>query len=300
MEHAHHHTNISGKNILITIVLNAGITTAQLIGGLFSGSMALLSDAAHNFSDVISLVISYAAIRLSTREHSLKKTFGFKRAGVFAAFINTVFLLVVAVILILQAVKRLIDPHPVEGSIVIWLAAAGILLNGISMLFIRKDADHNLNIKSAFLHLLADMLTSVAVFAGGFIIKYLGWLWIDGVLTIVIAGYLIYSSWGIFYESIKIFMQFTPSHIDIEKVAESITRVEGISNVHHVHVWQLDEDEMIFEAHVDLEADYSISRFETILDKVEVILKGFGINHFNIQPELNRGDQKELINRGRN
>jgi cobalt-zinc-cadmium efflux system protein len=292
-------SRVSGRNVLITIFLNVFITVAQVIGGVISGSMALLSDAAHNFSDVLSLIISYWAIRISGREQTLRQTYGYKRAGILAAFINTAILLVIAGVLVWEAASRLFNPQPVEGGIVILLAAAGILLNGLSLLFIRKDARGSMNIRAAFLHLFADMLTSVAVLAGGLMIKYLGWIRIDSILTILIAVYLVYSSWGIFYSSLRIFMQFTPSHIDIEKIAESITGIDGIKNIHHVHVWQLDENEMMFEAHIDLEGDYTISRFEEILEKVEKVLESFRIHHFNIQPELYRDDLKQLINTGK-
>jgi cobalt-zinc-cadmium efflux system protein len=290
---------VSGRNVLITIILNVFITVAQVIGGLISGSMALLSDAAHNFSDVLSLIISYWAIRISRRDQTLRQTFGYKRAGILAAFINTAILLVIAGVLVWEASTRLFNPQPVEGSIVILLAAAGILLNGISLLFIRKDARGNMNIRAAFLHLFIDMLTSIAVLAGGLMIKYLGWIRIDSILTIIIAVYLVYSCWGIFYSSVRIFMQFTPSNIDIEEIAGRITGIAGIKNIHHVHVWQLDENEMVFEAHIDLDGDYSISRFEEILEKVEEVLASYSIHHFNIQPELYRDDPKQLINTGK-
>lgn len=294
--HNHSHT---GRNLLVTILLNVVITVAQIIGGVISGSMALLSDATHNFSDVLSLIISYWAIRLSRREQTIKQTYGFKRAGIFAAFINSAILLIIASILIWEAVSRLMNPEPVTGQIVIILAAAGIALNGLSLLFIRKDAKGNINIRAAFLHLLADMMTSVAVLAGGFIIKYLGWVWIDGALTILIALWLIYSSWGIFYQSVRIFMQFTPAHINIEEIAREITAISGVRNIHHVHVWQLDENEVLLEAHLDLENDCMVSHFESILSKVEEKLAKFGIHHFNIQPEMHRDDRKELIHRGK-
>jgi cobalt-zinc-cadmium efflux system protein len=295
----HTHSVIGGRNLLIAILLNIVITVSQVIGGLIAGSMALLSDAAHNFSDVLSLVISYGANRLSGRQQTLKQTYGYKRAGIFAAFINTSTLLVIASILGWEAVTRLVNPQPISGNIVIYLAASGILFNGLSMLLLKKDAREDMNMRSAYIHMLLDMLTSVAVLAGGFVIKYLGWLWIDGVLSVIIAIYLVYNSWGIFYESIRIFMQFTPSDVDIEKIAEAITSIEGVKNIHHVHVWQLDEHELMFEAHIDVEKDCPISFFEQILENVEEILRKSNIHHFNIQPELSRSDQKELINIGR-
>jgi cobalt-zinc-cadmium efflux system protein len=293
----HHHPIVAGKNLVFPIALNVGITVAQIVGGLLSGSMALLSDAAHNFSDVLALIFSYIAVKLSGRERTLKQTFGYKRAGIFAAFINAASLMVVATILVQQAVERLLDPRPIEGRIVIYLAALGILFNGVSALFVKKGAKEDINIRSVYLHLFTDMLTSIAVFIGGFAISLLGWYWVDGVLTIVISIYLIYSSWEIFYESVRIFMQFTPSQINIEEIAAEIILIEGVKNIHHVHAWKLDDHEMMFETHLDLVEDYNISQFELILEKVEEVLHQHNIHHFNIQPEWVRDDEKALINR---
>jgi len=296
-KHHHHHPILSGKNLILPIILNVGITVAQIIGGIISGSIALLSDAAHNFSDVLALIFSYIAARLAGRDRTLKETFGYKRAGIFAAFINAATLMIIATVLIQEAVERLMNPRPIEGNIVIYLAALGIIFNGVSALLVKKEATSDINMRSAYLHLFTDMLTSVAVFIGGFAISYLGWFWVDGILTIAISLFLIYSSWEIFYESVRIFMQFTPSQINIEDVAAEITRIKGVKNIHHVHAWKLDDHEMMFEAHLDLEEDFSISQFELILDKVETILLHHDIHHFNIQPEWVRDDEKSLINK---
>jgi cobalt-zinc-cadmium efflux system protein len=297
-EGSHKLGTAKGKNLFVTILLNIGITVAQVIGGLLSGSMALLSDAAHNFSDVLSLIVSYVAENLSARERTLKQTYGYKRAGIFAAFFNAATLLIIATILIWEAVNRLIHPHPIAGLVVIYLAALGIVLNGLSVVLIKRDSEGSINMRSAYLHLFTDMMTSVAVLIGGFAIKYLGWYWIDGVLSICIAIYLVFGSWGIFYESIRIFMQFTPSHINIEEIARQMSSLQGVKNMHHVHVWQLDDRELMLEAHIDLDEDYTISHFENILEQVDKILEQYDIHHFNIQPELFRSDQKDLINTG--
>ncbi len=298
-EGSHRHKTLNGKNFSITILLNIVVTVAQVTGGLLSGSMALLSDAAHNFSDVFSLIVSFVAEKLSGRERTLRQTYGFKRAGIFAAFINTASLLIIATVLVWESIYRILNPQPVAGMVVIYLAALGILLNGLSVLLLKKDAEGSMNIRSAYLHLFTDMMTSVAVLAGGFVMKYLGWFWIDGILSIGIAIYLVYNSWGIFYGAIRIIMQFTPVNIDIEEIAREITMVNGVKNMHHVHVWQLDDHEMMLEAHLDLDDDYSISRFEDILEKVDQILGQYHIHHFNIQPEFRRDDQKQLINPGK-
>lgn len=290
--------SVTGKILLVPIILNIIISVAQAIGGFLSDSMALLSDAVHNFSDVLALIISYIAARISKRERTLRQTFGYKRAEIFAAFINAATLMIIATILVREAVVRLIHPEPVQGTLVIYLAALGIILNGLSALLIKKDAQNSLNIKSAYLHLFTDMMTSVAVLIGGFAIKYLGWFWIDSILTIGIAIYLIYSSWGVFYASVRILMQFTPPSINIEEIAQKITLLTGVKNIHHVHVWQLDDHELMLEAHLDLEEDFCISHFENILEQIDPILDEYGIHHFNFQPELLRQDQKTLIHKG--
>ncbi|RLD57039.1 MAG: cation transporter [Bacteroidetes bacterium] len=292
---AHHHEH-NTKNIGITILLNTVITVAQIIGGIISGSMALLSDAMHNFSDVLALIISYIAKKLYVKENTLNRTFGYKRAEILAAFINSATLIIIAVILIVKSIERYANPQDIHGNIVIYLAALSILLNGLSVLLIKKDSKKSMNIRSAYLHLFTDMLTSIAVLVGGFFIKYLGWNWIDNVLSLGIAAYLIYSSWEIFTASLKIMMQFTPEDIDIKKIVSKINKIEGVKNIHHIHVWKLDEHQIIFEAHIDVNNDIHVSQFEKILLLINNILIKSGIHHSNIQPEYNIVDNKDIIN----
>ena len=294
-ELTHHHHEVSGKNLGLTILLNIGITVAQAVGGVISGSMALLSDAAHNFSDVLSLVISYLANRLARRGATEKETFGFRRSEILAAFINSATLIVIAILILSEAIQRLINPVAISASWVIYLAIAGILVNGISVLFIRNDSHENMNMRSAYLHLFADMLTSVAVLLGGLAIKYLNWNWIDGVFSIAIAIYLLYMSLGIFRSSLRIIMQFTPEGIDIKKIATEIEMIQGVKNIHHVHVWQINETNLMFEAHIDLSEDIKVSGFESILNEIESVLKKNGITHSTIQPEFSADDKKKII-----
>lgn len=296
---AHHHHEHNTKNIGITILLNTVITVAQIIGGIISGSMALLSDAMHNFSDVLALIISYIAKKLYVKENTLNRTFGYKRAEILAAFINSATLIIIAVILIVKSIERFANPQDIHGNIVIYLAVLSILLNGLSVLLIKKDSKKSMNIRSAYLHLFTDMLTSIAVLVGGFFIKYLGWNWIDNVLSLGIATYLIYSSWEIFTASLKIMMQFTPEDIDIKKIVSKINKIEGVKNIHHIHVWKLDEHQIIFEAHIDVNNDIHVSQFEKILLLINNILIKSGIHHSNIQPEYNIVDNKDIINQGK-
>jgi cobalt-zinc-cadmium efflux system protein len=294
-ESEHHHPEVSGKNLGFAIVLNVGITLAQAIGGIISGSMALLSDAAHNFSDVLSMVISYLANRLARREATEKQTFGFRRSEILAALINSATLIIISVIILFEAVQRLINPVPVSANTVIYLAIAGILANGVSVLFIRDDSHENMNMRSVYLHLFGDMLTSVAVLLGGLAMKYLQWYRTDSVFSIAIAIYLLYMSWGILRSSLRIIMQFTPEEIDIQKIAKGIENIAGVKNTHHVHVWQINEHDLMFEAHIDMADDIKVSDFEAILKEIKQLLKQHGINHSTIQPEFSVDDNKQII-----
>nr|WP_299386202.1 cation diffusion facilitator family transporter [Allomuricauda sp.] len=294
--HSHSHHDAKGRNLLISIVLNIIITASQVLGGLISGSLALLSDALHNFSDVLSLIISYVASLLGKKKASKDKTFGYKRAEILAAFINAATLMVVAVILIIEAVERFFNPQEIASNLVIWLSLIAIFGNGFSVLLLRKDSENNMNMKSAYLHLLTDMMASVAVLVGGLLMKFYEIFWVDAVLTMAIALYLIYMGYDLLKESTKVLMLFTPSRIEVKEIVASICTLDAVKNVHHVHIWQLNEDEIHLEAHIDFNEDIKLSEFDKILvDIEEHVYKKHGINHVNIQPEFDKCDSKSVI-----
>ncbi|WP_291275183.1 cation diffusion facilitator family transporter [Flavobacterium sp.] len=297
MSHVHIHKHeVKATNLIISIVLNLIITLAQLVGGIISGSLALISDALHNFSDVISLVFSLVAHKLSRRKASIDHTFGYKRAELIAAFTNAATLIIVAFILIYGAVERFFHPHPIGSDLVIWLALLGIIANGASVLFLKKDADHNLNMKSAYLHLLTDMMASVAVLVGGLLMKFYGWFWVDSVMTILIAIYLIVVGIDLLKSSTKMLMLFTPEEIDIKEIVREVHKIAGVGKLHHIHVWHLNEEELHLEAHLDCAEDIKMSDFNELLHQIELCLfEKFGINHINIQPEYKKEDPKNFI-----
>ncbi len=300
MGHSHNHSHstndLNSRNLFISILLNIVITVAQVIGGILSGSLALLSDALHNFSDVISLIISYVANKLVKRKASIKRTFGYKRAEILAAFINASTLIIVAILLIIEAVDRFQNPQEIESNLVIWLSIVAILGNGFSVLLLKKNAEDNMNMKSAYLHLLTDMMASVAVLIGGLLMKFYEVWWIDSALTFAIALYLIWMGFDLLKESTKVLMLFTPDDIPVDEIIKEINAFEAIKNVHHVHVWQLNEEEIHFEGHVDFENNITLTEFDTILHKIEELLfHKFEINHINIQPEFGKCDSKDVI-----
>lgn len=295
----HHHksSDVKGRNLFISILLNVLITVVQIIGGIISGSLALLSDALHNFTDVLSLVISYIANILAKRKASQKRTFGYKRAEIIAAFINSSVLILVGIILIYEAIERFFNPQIIVSDIVIWLAFLAVLVNGISVLLIKKDAEKNMNMKSAYLHLFTDMLSSIAVMIGGILMKYYEVWWVDSVLTLLIALYLIYVGYALFIKSLKVLMLFTPDELNIDAITKEVNKLPNIKSIHHIHIWQLNEDEVHLEAHLEFHQDVKISEFDLILEQIEALLEQqFGINHTTIQPEYLREEiSKDVI-----
>lgn len=296
--HSHNHSDpdLKGRKLLLTILLNIGITVAQAIGGVISGSLSLLSDALHNFSDVLSLVVSYVADSYSKKDASVEKTFGYKRAEIIAAFVNSATLIIVAVYLIYEAVLRFFNPQPIESGLVIWLAILGIFFNGFSVLLLYKDSKSNMNMRSAYLHLITDMAASVAVLFGGLLMKYFEWFWVDSLLTLLIALYLIFMGYSLLKSSYKVLMLFTPDDLNLEEISNAVCKIPEIKNMHHIHIWQLNEQETHLEAHIDFYKDVTLSEFDAVLTKVEELLfHDFGINHVTIQPEHQKDDPKDII-----
>lgn len=298
MGHNHHHS-VNGKNLFITIVLNIIITLAQIIGGILSGSLALLSDAVHNFSDVISLVIAWGANKASKKPSSYTKTFGFKRIEILATLFNASALVGIAVFILFEAVEKLSNPQEIDSFIVIWLGLLSIVLNAISVLLIKDDAHKNMNVKAAYLHLLTDVMTSVAVVVGGILMYYWQLFWIDPVISIIIAIYLIYASYDLIKESSGILMQFAPSHLDVEEIASVVEEVDEIKNIHNIHIWRLNDHDIFFEAHIDFKENLSLDLVTIKIEEIEALLsRKFHIAHITLQPEFNKDDNKELVRVG--
>ena len=292
----HHHHNVSGKNLFITIILNIIITLSQIVGGILSGSLALLSDSMHNFSDVLALFIAYFANRLATQPNNKSKTFGYKRAEILAALFNASVLVAIALFLIIEAIHKFYHPEAINSTWVIGLGILSIILNALSVLLIKDDAHDNMNIKAAYLHLLTDVMTSVAVVVGGVLMYYFHIFWIDPIISILIALYLLWASFDLVKESSAILMQFTPKDIDIEEIITMIESQPEIKNVHHIHIWKLDEHSIHLEAHLDFRKDLWLSHSSKIIDILEKKLHdNFDIEHSTFQCEYNRDDNKDKI-----
>lgn len=284
------------RNLLISIFLNIAITSAQIVGGLISGSLSLLSDALHNFSDVISLIISFIASKLSRKKASFNRTFGYKRAEVLAAFVNAIALILVAIFLIIEALDRFKNPEIISSKLVIYFSLIAILGNGFSVFLLRKDANHNLNMTAAYIHLFTDMMASIAVLLGGVLMYYYHVYWIDSILTFCIAIYLIWMGYDLLVKATRILMLFTPKNIDIKSIVSLVSEIKYVRQLHHVHVWYLNEEELHLEGHLELNQNISVAQFDEILIKIERLVKEkFKINHVTLQPEFNKTDPKDII-----
>lgn len=297
MGHGHHHpAPVTGRNLVISILLNSVITLAQVIGGLLSGSLSLLSDALHNFSDVLSLVFSLVAHRLSHRPACERRTFGYKRAEIISAFLNAVALIVVALLLGYEAISRFITPVSIAPDAVIWLSLAGIVFNGLSTLLLHKDASQSLNMKSAYLHLFSDTLASVAVLAGGLLMRYFHWFWIDGAITLAISIYLVYLAYDVLRASVGILMQFTPDEIVLSEVTERLQPIIGPHRLYHVHIWRLTDHALHFEARLDCQHDMTVAEFKELASAIETRLHDdFHITHCTLQPDFGVFGPKEIV-----
>ena len=285
---AGHHTgsDISEKNLLITVLLNFTITAAEIVGGLLSNSLALLSDALHNLGDGIAVLIAYIANRISKKESNERKTFGYRRIEILAAFLNAVFLVSICIFLIVEAIKRFQDPEPIKGLIMFIVAGIGLAANLLAVILLRSDADKNMNVRAAYLHLLGDTLSSVVVIIGGVLIYFFEIFWIDPLITILISLYIFRETINLLRDSFNILMQSTPKDLNLEQIRVDLESIEGIQNLHHIHAWSLNENEIHFEAHIDLLEDLMVSKTDDIRVKIESLLaEKFHIHHVTLQME---------------
>lgn len=280
-----HHQHTS-RNLAITVILNGIITIGQFAGGIISGSLALISDALHNLSDVISVILAYLAHRIGMKPQTLQSTFGYKRAEILAAFINAITLIAISVYLLIEAGKRFLNPKEVDYVWMLGLGFLGFVANGLSVLILHHNKEENLNIRAAYLHLIGDALTSVAVMIGAVFIWLFDVYWIDPVVTVLISIYIFVHTFKILKESVGILMQFAPPEIQQQEVVEVLEEIPEINGVHHVHLWQLSDHQIYFEAHLVLNENFLVADTQLITENAKRLLSSrFGISHTTFQYE---------------
>lgn len=289
-----HKQQVNGRSFLIVTILNATITVVEIIGGVVSGSLALLSDAFHNLGDSLSIVMGYFAQAISGRPENSRRTFGYRRAEILSAFLNALFLIVMSIFLIVEAIQRFMHPTHVNGEVMLIVAVIGFFANLLSAVLLHAGSHDSLNIKATYLHVLGDSLSSVAVMVGAIILMFINVPWLDPLLTIAVATYIATEAWPIVKKTIGILMQSAPQ-LDYDAIERDILAVNGVEGVHHIHAWSMDEHRIMFSAHINCR-DMTISQCEKIYQQIEHILRDqYGISHVTIQAECQRGRNEDLF-----
>lgn len=287
-DHAHSHTpviNNVSRTLIIGAVLNIAYVIAEFSMGLYTQSLALMADAGHNLSDVAGLLLSLLAFRLAKVKSSQTFTYGFRKSTVLASLTNAVLLLVAVGGILLESIQRFRHPEPVMGGLVAWVAALGIVINAASALLFFRQKDHDLNMRGAYLHLLADALVSVAVVISGIVISYTNWLWLDPLMGIIVAAVILISTWRLLTDSLRLSLDGVPSGIDLAGVQAEITAVAGVDKVEHVHIWAMSTTENALTAHLVLQPGLTNEQVMAIRKEVRHELEHLNITHATLEVE---------------
>lgn len=282
---AHHHDHSgTGWVLYASLAATLAFTALEVFAGLRAGSLALLSDAGHNFTDALALLLAAVGVYLQGRPADSSKTYGYGRAGVIAAFLNACTLMIIALIIFWEAAQRMLHPVPVQDAIMIWVAAGALVLNGSIMLALHRGQKGDINIRAAFIHMMGDAVGAVAIIAGAIAIRFTGWTYIDPILSICLGGLILYTAWDIVRESSNILLEGLPRGIELDDVTAAMSRVDGVLDVHDLHIWSLGSSTHALSSHVLIE-DMPHSASDHILKSINEVLCKFGIHHTTIQFE---------------
>ena len=287
--HSHTHFNELTKQTVRRLALSLGITlvfvVVETVAGLFANSLALLTDAAHNFTDVLALALSWWALRLTYQPANHQKTFGYHRAGILAALVNSTTLVVIALGIFYEAYHRFINPPEVQANVLIGVGVIAVLINVVTALLVRRGAEHDLNIRSAFLHLMGDVLSTAGAVVAGVVIRFTNWNWLDPLVSVLIGFLILWSAWSIIREALDILMESTPTDIDMDAMVGDITSVDGVHGVHDLHAWSITRSMRTLSAHLVTD-DIPISEGAFIQTRVnELLYHKYGISHATLQLE---------------
>lgn len=295
--HHHHHSHSVDASSLNTafklgIGLNIGFVAVEAVFGFIYDSMGLLSDAGHNLSDVFSLILSLVAFKLMSKSPDERHTYGYRKFSIQASLLNALLLFGAVGVILFESVNKLLYPTAVDGDVIARVAAAGVVVNGITAWLFLKDKERDLNVKGAFMHMLADTLVSVGVVVSGIIIRFTGWYFIDPVIGICIALMIAWSTWGLLSESFRLSIDSVPESIDIHKLELALKSVEGVKGIHHLHVWALSTVENAMTVHVVID---SADRLDDIIHDIKDMATHSGITHSTIEAELSECPEADLI-----
>ena len=305
MGHGHHHHHVDpeagDRRVFAAIAVNVGLTVVQIVGGILSGSLALIADALHNFSDAVSLIIAFGARKIARRSSDADMTFGYGRVEIVAALINYTTLIVIGLYLLYEATMRFADPQPVAGWLIVVIAGVALIVDAATALLTYTMSKSSVNIRAAFLHNVADALGSLAVIVAGTLILLYDWLLVDPIVTVMIAGYILWQSFREIGPVIRILMLGSPPDIETRGVLDAVREVPGVTGIHHAHFWQMDEHRAALDAHVVIE-EGRWNDADAIKERIKTTLSDrFDIEHTTLELECARhacGDPSEFGGRG--
>jgi cobalt-zinc-cadmium efflux system protein len=293
-KHHHHTTTINSvsKAFIVGIILNSVFVVVEFAAGFFTNSLALLSDAGHNLSDVATLGLSLFAFQMTKQKPTSKYTYGFNKGTILASLANAVILFIAVGSIGWEAIQRFIDPVEAQGKVISIVAGIGIIINTISALMFFRDKEKDLNVKGAYLHLALDALVSAGVVIAGLIITFTGFKWIDPLISLLIMGVIIYSTWGLLKESLKLSLDAVPSNVDLEKIKTEIRKIKGVYDFQHIHVWAMSTTKNAMTAHIILEDKLTEREIAEMKHKVKHELEHLNIQHATLETE-NKAEMNE-------
>ena len=287
-EHSHQHSHAINaeslnKAFIIGIVLNLAFVVIEFAAGFWFDSLALLSDAGHNLSDVVSLVLALLAFRLAKVKANERYTYGYKKSTILVSLLNAVILLVAVGAIVIESIHKLNNPAVVPGGAIAWVAGVGVLINAFTAFLFMKDKEKDLNVKGAYLHMAADALVSVGVLVAGIVISRTGWYIIDPIIGLIVAVVILISTWNLLHDSLRLTLDGVPTSIDSQKVVKAIRALPGVDDVHHIHIWAISTTENALTAHIVLKQPESMQEVKHL---IRPRLEDFGIGHATLEFEV--------------
>ena len=284
--HGHHHHSHAIEKLstiyIVAVALNLAFVIVEAVAGFIGHSLGLLSDAGHNLSDVFSLLLAMIALKLASSRATKRFTYGHRKASVLISLLNAIILLVAVGAIIVESIDKFMHPAEVNGSLIIWTATVGIVINGLTAWVLSRQQQHDINTRGAFLHMLADTLVSIGVVVSGVIINLTGWTVVDPIIGMVIAVVILVSTWSLLAESLRMSTDAVPEGFDVEDITKKLEAQEGVVNVHHVHIWPISTTETALTAHIVIPES---SMLEDVTDRVKDYLDGIGIHHSTLEME---------------
>jgi len=254
-----HPTPSTSRRLVLSLVITLVFVIVEILAGVFAHSLALLTDAAHNITDVLALAFTWWALWVANKPGGPGKTYGYHRAGILVALVNSTSLAVIVVGIFYEAIKRFITPPVVQADVLIGVGAAAVVVNLVTALLVRRGAESDLNLKSAFLHLVGDVLSTLGAVIAGIIIRFTGWNWLDPLVSLFIGLLILWNTWGILHESLEILMEATPADVDMDALKYDVLGIAGVRGVHDLHVWSINSQMRYLSAHI-LTDDITVSQ----------------------------------------